>query len=62
MIEKYKATVNPKDLQRSPTSAAMVESMDDAIGTLIDTLDRLKLTDNNPHPRRRQSVVALVLE
>ena len=46
LIDKYKATVNPKDPQRSPTYAAMVESMDDAVGTLIDTLDRLKLTDN----------------
>ncbi len=46
LIEKYKATANPKDPQRSPTYAAMVESMDDAVGTLIDTLDRLKLTDN----------------
>jgi arylsulfatase A-like enzyme len=46
LIEKYKATVNPEDPQRSPTYAAMVESMDDAVGTLIDTLDRLNLTDN----------------
>ncbi len=46
LIDKYKATVNPQDPQRSPTYAAMVESMDDAVGTLIDTLDRLKLTDN----------------
>ena len=46
LIEKYKATANPEDPQHSPTYAAMVESMDDAIGTLIDTLDRLKLTDS----------------
>ncbi len=31
--------------QHCPTYAAMVESMDDAIGTLLDTLDRLKLAD-----------------
>ena len=45
LIEKYRAHVNPSDPQRSPTYAAMVESMDDAIGTLLDTLDRLKLAD-----------------
>ena len=45
LIEKYRARVNPSDPQRSPTYAAMVESMDDAIGTLLDTLDRLKLAD-----------------
>jgi arylsulfatase A-like enzyme len=45
LIEKYRASVNPADAQRSPTYAAMVESMDDAIGTLLDTLDRLKLAD-----------------
>jgi arylsulfatase A-like enzyme len=37
--------VNPADAQRSPTYAAMVESMDDAIGALLDVLDRLKLAE-----------------
>lgn len=45
LIEKHRARVNPADAQRSPTYAAMIESMDDAIGTLLDTLDRLKLAD-----------------
>ncbi|WP_397380327.1 sulfatase [Prosthecobacter sp.] len=46
LIEKYRSRVNPADPQHSPTYAAMVESMDDAIGTLLDTLDRLKIADN----------------
>ena len=46
LIEKHRARVDPNDPQRSPTYAAMVESMDDAIGTLLDTLDRLKIADN----------------
>lgn len=45
LIEKYRARVNPADAQRCPTYAAMVESMDDAVGTLLDTLDRLKLAN-----------------
>ncbi len=45
LIEKYRGRVNRQDPQRSPTYAAMVESMDDAVGTLLDTLDRLKLAD-----------------
>jgi arylsulfatase A-like enzyme len=46
LIEKYKGKVDKNDPQRCPTYAAMIESMDDAVGTLIDTLDRLKLSDN----------------
>jgi arylsulfatase A-like enzyme len=46
LIEKHRARVNPADPQRSPTYAAMIESMDDAVGTLLDTLDRLKLAQN----------------
>lgn len=46
LIDEYRKKVDPKDPQRSPTYAAMIESMDDAIGTLLDTLDRLKIADN----------------
>ncbi|MEQ1858490.1 MAG: sulfatase-like hydrolase/transferase [Chthoniobacteraceae bacterium] len=45
LIEKYRGRVDPNDPQRSPTYAAMIESMDDAVGTLLDTLDRLKIAD-----------------
>lgn len=45
LIEKYRARVNPQDAQRSPTYAAMIESMDDAVGTFLDALDRLGLAD-----------------
>ncbi len=45
-IEKHRGRIDPKDAQRSPTYAAMIESMDDAIGTLLDALDHLKLADN----------------
>ena len=46
LIDKYRSRVNPSEPQRSPTYAAMVESMDDAVGTILDTLDRLELADN----------------
>jgi arylsulfatase A-like enzyme len=46
LIEKYRQQVDPTDPQRSPTYAAMIESMDDAIGTLLDTLDELGIADN----------------
>jgi arylsulfatase A-like enzyme len=46
LIEKHRARANPDDAQRSPTYAAMVESMDDAVGTLLDALDRLGIADH----------------
>jgi arylsulfatase A-like enzyme len=45
LIEKHRARVNPEDPQRSPTYAAMVESMDDNVGKLLDALDRLGIAD-----------------
>ena len=46
LIDKYRKSVDPTNPQRSPTYAAMIESMDDAVGTLLDTLDRLDLSEN----------------
>ena len=45
LIEKYCQRVDLSDSQRSPTYAAMVESMDDAVGMLLDTLERLGIAD-----------------
>lgn len=46
LIERYRKMVDPSDPQRSPTYAAMVESMDDAVGTLLDTLDDLGIAED----------------
>lgn len=46
LIDKYRERIDPNSPQRSPTYAAMVESMDDAVGTLIDALDRLGIAEN----------------
>ena len=44
LIEKYEAKT-PTD-QKNPTYAAMVESMDDAVGRIMDILDELDLRDD----------------
>lgn len=46
LIEAYRQRINPEDAQKSPTYAAMIESMDDAVGTLLDTLDRLNIANH----------------
>ncbi len=45
LIEEFRSRVNPADAQRSPTYAAMVASLDDAVGTLLDAIDRLGLAE-----------------
>ncbi len=45
LVEKYRSRVDPKDPQHSPTYAAMVGSMDAAVGTLLDAIDRLGIAD-----------------
>jgi arylsulfatase A len=44
MIAKYRAK-QPTDEQKSPVYAAMVESVDQSVGRVVDTLDQLGLTD-----------------
>ena len=46
LIDEYRKKVDPDAPQRSPTYAAMIESMDDAVGTLLDTLDRLGIAEH----------------
>jgi len=46
LIEKYRKKVNPTDPQRCPTYAAMVESLDDAIGSLLDALDKAGIAEH----------------
>ncbi len=45
LIDKHRGRVDPNNPQRSPTYAAMVESLDDNIGKILDTLDQLQLAD-----------------
>ena len=46
LIKKYERTLDKANHQQCPTYAAMIESMDDAIGTLLDSLDKLNLASN----------------
>ena len=44
LIEKYRQKANPADEQRCPVYGAMVQSLDEAVGQLLDTLDTLQLS------------------
>jgi arylsulfatase A-like enzyme len=46
LIEKYRGKIDPKSTQKSATYAAMVHSLDDAVGSLLDTLDKKGIADN----------------
>lgn len=45
LVEKYRRKSDPTALHREPVYAAMVESLDDAVGRLLNTLDELKIAD-----------------
>ena len=46
LIEKYRNKIDPNDPQRSPTYAAMIHSLDDAVGSLIDAVDAAGIAGN----------------
>lgn len=45
LVEYYRGRIDTTQAQRSSTYAAMVHSMDDAVGTLLDEIDRLGIAD-----------------
>jgi arylsulfatase A-like enzyme len=46
LIEKYKKVVDPKEPQHNTLYAAMVESMDDAVGTVMKAIEEAGVADN----------------
>jgi arylsulfatase A-like enzyme len=46
LIEAYRNRVDPKNPQQSPTYAAMIHSMDDNVGKILDAIDRLGIAEN----------------
>jgi len=45
VIKKYEKTIPPNSRQNNPAYAALVESVDDALGTIMKKLSELKLED-----------------
>ena len=45
LIERYRTKIDPKASQRSALYAAMVHSLDDAVGTLLDLVDAAGIAD-----------------
>jgi arylsulfatase A-like enzyme len=45
-VKKYEAKADPKNPQNYAEYAAMVESLDESVGRVLDALDELKLADN----------------
>jgi arylsulfatase A-like enzyme len=46
LIKKYRKKIDPESTQKSATYAAMVHSLDDAVGTLLDAVDKKDIADN----------------
>lgn len=45
LVEKYRATADPGHPQRNPVYAAMIHSMDEAVGRVVKAVDELGLAD-----------------
>lgn len=45
LVEKYRKLVTPSSKQCSPTYAAMIQSMDEAVGKLLDAVDAAGVAD-----------------
>ncbi|MDF7822596.1 sulfatase [Pontiellaceae bacterium B12227] len=45
LIDEYRKKIDPNDAQRSPTYAAMIHSMDDAVGSLLDAVEASGMAD-----------------
>lgn len=45
LIKKYQAKLNPNNVQRSPTMAAMVETLDTNVGRVLEAVKKLNLED-----------------
>ena len=45
LIKEYERKIDPESAQRCPTYAAMVHSLDDAIGTLLDAIEKARVVD-----------------
>jgi len=46
LIDKYRKVIDPASAQKSPTYAAMVHSLDDAVGSLLDAIDEKGIADS----------------
>ena len=46
LVEKYRAKADPSMAQGNPIMGAMVESLDDAVGSLLAVLDELDIADH----------------
>ncbi|MBK1880481.1 sulfatase [Pelagicoccus mobilis] len=46
LVDYYRTKIDPESAQRSPTYAAMVHSLDDAIGALLDYVDAADIADD----------------
>jgi arylsulfatase A-like enzyme len=45
-VKQYQNKIDPRGKQDNPIMAAMIKSLDESVGRLLDKLDELKLTDN----------------